>query len=250
MILTRYRDTHRRFHFDSEIRLPVLVDSPRRHAPRVAIAHLLAFARHGHPRARPGTAGGFRRRNEARSVAQKALLRTISSHGTGPSRHERPTLAFKSEDGGAVHDGPLAKDAGPLPGGRECCATAAAQANVTSSSAVGSAGGMGSARAATRQAPDTGSSMWGLAREQLRSLGCCVVIIYHGHWTPAHGLSPCEWTTARSAHRSGISACAWVPQPPFAAVSGGRECVRSRVHRAAVWQFGALSDSRTHAPPA
>ena len=77
--------------------------------------HLLAFARHGHPRARPGTAGGFRRRNEARSVAQKALLRTISSHGTGPSRHERPTLAFKSEGGGAVHDGPLAKDAGILP---------------------------------------------------------------------------------------------------------------------------------------
>ena len=201
---------------------------------------------HEHDLARRGASGAG---TKLAPSLKKALLRTISTHGTGPSR-QRPTLAFKSEDGGAVHDGPLAKDAGPLPGGRECCATAAAQANVTSSSAVGSAGGMGSARAATRQAPDTGSSMWGLAREQLRSLGCCVVIIYHGHWTPAHGLSPCEWTTARSAHRSGISACAWVPQPPFAAVSGGRECVSSRVYRAAVWQFGALSDSRTHAPPA
>ena len=86
------------------------------------------------------------------------------------------------------------------------------------------------------------AALCGAWREQLRSLACCVVIIYHGHWTPAHGLSPCEWTTARSAHRSGISACAWVPQPPFAAVSGGRECVSSRVHRTAVWQFGALSD--------
>ena len=107
--------------------------------------HLLAFARHGHPRARPGTAGGFRRRNEARSVAQKALLRTISSRGTGPSRHERPTLAFKSEGGGAVHDGPLAKDAGILPGGWEqgYCRCSRRQANATGGSAVGSAGGRG-----------------------------------------------------------------------------------------------------------
>ena len=79
--------------------------------------------------------------------------------------------------------------------------TAAAQANVTSSSAVGSAGGMGSARAATRQAPDTGSSMWGLAREQLRSLGCCVAIIHHERWTPAHGLSPCHTDCLRVSGR-------------------------------------------------
>eukprot|EP01043_Picozoa_sp_COSAG02_P039975 COSAG02_NODE_3198_length_7186_cov_9.288557_1_plen_265_part_00 len=67
--------------------------------------------------ARRRGASGARRRNEARSVAQKALLRTTSTHGTGPSR-QRPTFA-NPEGGGLVHDDPAAQDAGPLPGGRE-----------------------------------------------------------------------------------------------------------------------------------
>ena len=41
---------------------------------------------------------------------------------------------------------------------------------------------------------------------------------------------------------SGVSVCALAAQLPFAADAGGRECVSSRVHRTAVWQFGALSD--------
>ena len=45
------------------------------------------------------------------------LKGTTSTHGTGPSR-QRPTLA-NPEGGGLVRDGPAAKDAGPLPGGRE-----------------------------------------------------------------------------------------------------------------------------------
>jgi hypothetical protein len=65
-----------------------------------------------------GSRGGARGHEATRRV-----LGGISTHGTGPS-WRRPTLA-KSEGGGAVRDGPLAKDAGPLPGGREqwyrCC---------------------------------------------------------------------------------------------------------------------------------
>ena len=41
-----------------------------------------------------------------------------------------------------------------------------------------------------------------------------------------------------SAHGSGVSACAWVAQLPFAAVAGGLGCVSSHNHRAAVWQLG------------
>eukprot|EP01046_Picozoa_sp_COSAG06_P022412 COSAG06_NODE_1738_length_8516_cov_7.247357_4_plen_212_part_00 len=51
------------------------------------------------------------------SVYRQALARTTSTRGTGPSR-QRPTLA-NPEGGGLVRDGPAAKDAGPLPGGRE-----------------------------------------------------------------------------------------------------------------------------------
>ena len=51
------------------------------------------------------------------SSVNQALARTTSTHGTGPSR-QRPTLA-NPEGGGLVRDGPAAKDAGPLPGGRE-----------------------------------------------------------------------------------------------------------------------------------
>ena len=49
--------------------------------------------------------------------SKKALLRTTSTHGTGPSR-QRPTLA-NPEGGGLVRDG-------PLPSGREQGGTAAA----------------------------------------------------------------------------------------------------------------------------
>ena len=172
MILTRY-DTHtRRFHFDSEIRLrytgnacPAEIDSPARHAPSSrardppARWHSRGMGTHEHDLARRGASGAG---TKLAPSLKKALLRTISSHGTGPSRHERPTLAFKSEDGGAVHDGPLAKDAGILPGGWEqgYCRCSRRQANATGGSAVGSAGGVGSARAAARQPPDTGSSRW------------------------------------------------------------------------------------------
>ena len=75
---------------------------------------------HEHDLARRGASGAG---TKLAPSLKKALLRTISTHGTGPS-WRRPTLA-KSEGGGAVRDGPLAKDAGPLPGGREqwyrCC---------------------------------------------------------------------------------------------------------------------------------
>ena len=248
MILTRYRDTHTRFHFDSEIRLPVLVDSERRHAPR---------------------------RDPPAGIREAWAPTSTTWHGGGLPAPERSSLRRSkspAEDHQHPRHGPEPARASHSrfqirgwwrcprrPGCQGCWASAGRTRVLCYRCCSGQryqqlssrlSWWYGSARAATRQAPDTGSSMWGLAREQLRSLGCCVVIIYHGHWTPAHGLSPCEWTTARSAHRSGISACAWVPQPPFAAVSGGRECVSSRVHRAAVWQFGALSDSRTHAPPA
>ena len=66
---------------------------------------------HEHDLARRGASGAG---TKLAPSLKKALLRTISSRGTGPSRHERPTLAFP-EGGGAVHDGPLAKDAGILP---------------------------------------------------------------------------------------------------------------------------------------
>ena len=59
------------------------------------------------------TVGG----SSVRSGYRQALTRTTSTHGTGPSR-QRPTLA-NPEGGGLVRDGPAAKDAGPLPGGRE-----------------------------------------------------------------------------------------------------------------------------------
>ena len=59
------------------------------------------------------TVGG----SSVRSGYRQALARTTSTHGTGPSR-QRPTLA-NPEGGGLVRDGPAAKDAGPLPGGRE-----------------------------------------------------------------------------------------------------------------------------------
>ena len=63
--------------------------------------------------AEPPTVGG----SSVRSGYRQALTRTTSTHGTGPSR-QRPTLA-NPEGGGLVRDGPAAKDAGPLPGGRE-----------------------------------------------------------------------------------------------------------------------------------
>ena len=59
------------------------------------------------------TVGG----SSVRAGYRQALTRTTSTHGTGPSR-QRPTLA-NPEGGGLVRDGPAAKDAGPLPGGRE-----------------------------------------------------------------------------------------------------------------------------------
>ena len=75
---------------------------------------------HGHSSvAEAPTVGG----SSVRSGYHQALARTTSTHGTGPSR-QRPTLA-NPEGGGLVRDGPAAKDAGPLPGGREqwyrCC---------------------------------------------------------------------------------------------------------------------------------
>ena len=59
------------------------------------------------------TVGG----SSVRAGYRQALTRTTSTHGTGPSR-QRPTLA-NPEGGGLVRDGPAAKDAGPLPGGRD-----------------------------------------------------------------------------------------------------------------------------------
>ena len=189
--------------------------------------------------------GRFRRRNEARSVAQKALLRTTSTHGTGPSRHERPTLAFP-ERGGLVHDGPAAQDAGPLPGGRECCA-ATLQADHGYWQQRG--GTDVDARAVLRQvtgADGSAAIRTGVQGERVRSLGHCGVITRAlSAWTPAQrsrtDCLPASWSRCVGAERTVARLVHWHPAFSVWMDAGGAVvvCMSSGNHWAAVTRFGA-----------
>ena len=148
-------------------------------------------------------ASGAERSSPCRS---KALLRTISSRGTGPSRHERPTLAFP-ERGGLVRDGPAAKDADPLPGGRECCAAALEAGHGYWQQRE--RGGCGCARQVTG-ADGSAAIRTGVQGGRVRSLGRCGVITRAlSAWTPTQrSRTDClpvssfgaEWTVARLVH--------------------------------------------------
>ena len=136
---------------------------------------------------------------EARSVAQKALPRTTSTHGTGPSR-QHPTLA-NPEGGGAVRDGPAAKDAGPLPAGRECCAATLQAGHGYWQQRGGTDVGARAVLGQVTGADGSAAIRTGVQGGRVRSLGRCGVstraACLDADTALSHGLSPCELVARR-----------------------------------------------------
>jgi hypothetical protein len=141
------------------------------------------------------TVGG----SSVRSGCRQALTRTTSTHGTGPSR-QRPTLA-NPEGGGLVRDGPAAKDAGPLPAGRECCAAALQAGHGYWQQRGGTDVGARAVLGQVTGADGSAAIRTGVQGGRVRSLGRCGVstraACLDADTALSHGLSPCELVALR-----------------------------------------------------